>query len=140
MAIQTRYKFNTMLKRLGKPLLFKLLTKTTTDDFYQTSVITETEFNCNGVVVPARAYDLHSNIFMKSNDTGNEFFGIVNIYLTVSDAENIRIEDHYIDGNKKYNIVSKEFWNDEFIILEGHLIDVDDTEEKTYIDFNYGGM
>lgn len=121
MTIEPRFKFGNMFKRLGKELTFKLLSTVITDAFYQQGDTTETTYSCWGTVVPARAYDLHSNIAISSASTGGEPMGIINIYISPSDAENINIGDYYIDSVAKYTITSIEVWSEEYYVLEGHV-------------------
>jgi len=123
MALEARFKFGNMLKRMGATLTFKQVSVTITDTFYQEGTTTLTTYNCYGVVVPARAYDLHSNIATKVADTGIELMGIINIFIGISDEANIGIGDYFVDDIATYIIKSKEKWSDEYYILEGHLLD-----------------
>ena len=112
-----------MLKRQGKPSIFKRVTKTVVDEFYGEVTTVETEYTCYALVVPARAYDIHSNLYYRPETTGNEFFGIINIIITADDAEFISEEDFYIDGTRKYKIIASEIWNkanSDYVVLEGH--------------------
>lgn len=115
--------FTNMLKRMGKELTFKLITTTVTDDFYQTGTTTETEYKCYGMIEPARAYDIHSNIYVNSKITGNEILGIINIYLTKDDSANINPGDFLFEECGFYKIIAFEKWDDEFDVLEAHLED-----------------
>lgn len=109
-----------MFKQLGSYLTFKTVVKTTTDSFYGTGTTVETTVNCYGSVQPARAYDIHSNIYTRPNDVGKEDFGIINIYISATDGDKIDIEDYYEDSVGRYKVVSKEYW-DETYILTCHL-------------------
>lgn len=124
MALQARFKLENMFKRNGKLLTFKLLTHVITDEFYQTKNTTIETYTCYGTVIPARAYDLHSNIVLRTESTGDEPMGIINILISPADEGYIDEGDYYIDDTAQYTITSKEIWSDEFYILEGHLNDV----------------
>lgn len=124
MSLEPRFKFGNMFKRLGKELTFKLLSTIITDSFYQEGDTTVTTYTCYGTVVPARAYDLHSNIATKVADTGIEPMGIVSIFISPADAANINIGDYYIDDVAQYTIKSNEVWSDEYYILEGQVNDI----------------
>lgn len=113
----------TMLKRQGKLSDFRTVNKVVIDSFYGEIAVTETGYSCYALVVPARAYDLHSNTLYRPEITGNEFFGIINIYISPEDAIYIGEEDFYIDGTKRYKLVASEFWdktNSDYVLLEGH--------------------
>lgn len=112
-----------MLKRLGELASFKLLTKTITDSFYDEYTTVETDYECYAVVVPARAYDIHSNIFYRPETTGFEEFGIISIFIAADDYEYINEEDYYLNGSDRYKIISSEKWSDEYYLLEGHYED-----------------
>ena len=124
MSLQAWFKFDNMLKRMGSTITFKLISTAITDVFYQKGTVTLTTYTCYGVVVPARAYDLHSNLAIVLASSGGEPMGIVSIFVSSADMANISIGDYYIDNIAQYTIVSKEKWSDDFYVLEGHVSDI----------------
>lgn len=128
----------TMLKRQGQLSDFRTVDKIITDSFYGETAVTETEYSCYALVVPARAYDIHSNIYYRPEVTGNEFIGIINIYISPEDAVYISEEDVYVDGTKRYKIIASEHWdktNSDYVLFEGHY--ENDTETTQTYEVSY---
>jgi len=115
--------FLNMLKRHGKELTFKLYTTEITDTLYQTGNKTEETYKCYGFVESARAYDIHSNIYVTPKETGNEILGIINIYLTKDDSAYINPGDILYDECAMYKVIAFDKQSDEYDILEAHLYD-----------------
>lgn len=114
---------NMMLKKQGEIHTFKTVVTTITDAFHGTISNVESTYLCYAVVIPARAYDIHSNLFYRPETTGNEFFGIVSIIIDADDYAHINENDFLIDGTKRYKIIAAEFWDKaqgNLVVLEGH--------------------
>lgn len=98
-----------MMKKFGKLRNFKKKSKVVTDDFYQTGTESYTECSYYAVVIPARAYNIHSNLFLAIKDTGNEYVGIIDIYIDADTGLNVG--DLYVDDDDvEYEIYSIEYW------------------------------
>lgn len=118
------FKMTNILKKLGAYHTF-LLQKTPTDvdTFYQESTKKYEEKKYWAVVLPARAYDLHANIFARQDRTGTEYFGIINIFINKADGDTIKVnQDYYVDSTGKYQIVGKEIYGTSYYLLEAHLV------------------
>lgn len=114
---------NNILKKLGAYCTFLIQDSTTpSDTFYQESTTTYKEVKYWAVVLPARAYDLHSNVFGRLVRTGVEQFGIINIFISKTDGDTLVINrDYYSDFIGRYQIVGKEIYGTSYYLLEAHL-------------------
>ena len=80
---QSGFKMNNILKKLGAYCTFLIQDSTTpSDTFYQESTTTYKEVKYWAVVLPARAYDLHSNVFARQDRTGTNCL-VLSIFLLV---------------------------------------------------------
>lgn len=120
---QSGFKMNNILKKLGAYCTFLIQDSTTpSDTFYQESTTTYKEVKYWAVVLPARAYDLHSNVFGRLDRTGVEHFGIINIFINIQDGDTIVLNrDYYVDNVGKYQIVGKEIFGTSYYLFEAHL-------------------
>ena len=120
---QSGFKMNNILKKLGAYCTFFIQKSTTSSDtFYQESTIEYKEVKYWATVLPARAYDLHSNVFARQDRSGIEQFGIINIFISITDGNNLVINrDYYSDSVGRYNIVGKEVYGTSYYLLEAHL-------------------
>lgn len=120
---QSGFKMNNILKKLGALHTFLIQESITpADTFYQESTIEYKEVKYWAAVLPARAYDLHSNIFARQDRSGIEHFGIINIFISITDGNNLVINrDYYTDSVGRYKIVGKEIYGTSFYLLEAHL-------------------
>jgi len=120
---QSGFKMNNILKKLGAYCTFLIQDSTTpSDTFYQESTTTYKEVKYWAVVLPARAYDLHSNVFGRLDRTGVEQFGIINIFISKTDGDTLVINrDYYSDFIGRYQIVGKEKYGTSYYLLEAHL-------------------
>ena len=120
---QSGFKMNNILKKLGALHTFLIQESITpADTFYQESTIEYKEVKYWAVVLPARAYDLHSNVFARLNRSGTEQFGIINIFISITDGDTIVINrDYYSDSVGRYQIVGKEIYGTSYYLLEAHL-------------------
>ena len=120
---QSGFKMNNILKKLGAFHTFLIQKSTTSSDtFYQESTTEYKEVEYWAAVLPARAYDLHSNVFARQERTGTELFGIVNIFISITDGDTLVINrDYYSDSVGRYQIVGKEIYGTSFYLLEAHL-------------------
>jgi len=106
-----RLRINTILKRFGQLCNFKKKTKTVTNEFYQSGTLTFEDVQYYVVVVPARAYNIHSNLYSAVKDTGKENTGIIEIYI--ENDTNLDVGDLYVDKNGvEYEINSIEYWQE----------------------------
>jgi len=114
---------NNILKKLGALHTFLIQESITpADTFYQESTIEYKEVKYWAVVLPARAYDLHSNVFARLNRSGTEQFGIINIFISITDGDTLVINrDYYSDSVGRYQIVGKEIYGTSYYLLEAHL-------------------
>lgn len=114
---------NNILKKLGALHTFLIQESiTSADTFYQESTIKYKEVKYWATVLPARAYDLHSNIFGRQDRSGIEHFGIINIFIGITDGDTIVINrDYYTDSVGRYKIVGKEIYGTSYYLLEAHL-------------------
>lgn len=114
---------NNILKKLGAYCTFLIQKSTTSSDtFYQESTTEYKEVEYWAAVLPARAYDLHSNVFGRLDRTGVEQFGIINIFINIQDGDTIVLNcDYYVDNVGKYQIVGKEIFGTSYYLLEAHL-------------------
>ena len=95
---------------------------TPADTFYQESTTEYEEVEYWAAVLPARAYDLHSNVFVRQDRSGIEQFGIINIFISITDGNNLVINrDYYTDSVGRYKIVGKEIYGTSYYLLEVHL-------------------
>jgi hypothetical protein len=120
---QSGFKMNNILKKLGAYCTFLIQDSTTpSDTFYQESTTEYKEVKYWAVVLPARAYDLHSNVFGRLDRTGVEQFGIINIFINIQDGDTIVLNrDYYVDNVGKYQIVGKEIFGTSYYLFEAHL-------------------
>lgn len=120
---QSGFKMNNILKKLGAFHTFLIQKSTTSSDtFYQESTTEYKEVEYWAAVLPARAYDLHSNAFARQERTGTELFGIINIFISITDGDTLVINrDYYSDSVGRYQIVGKEIYGTSFYLLEAHL-------------------
>ena len=120
---QSGFKMNNILKKLGAYCTFLIQkSSTSSDTFYQESTTEYKEVEYWAVVLPARAYDLHSNVFGRLDRTGVEQFGIINIFINIQDGDTIVLNrDYYVDNVGKYQIVGKEIFGTSYYLLEAHL-------------------
>ena len=120
---QSGFKMNNILKKLGALHTFLIQESITpADTFYQESTIEYKEVKYWAVVLPARAYDLHSNVFARLNRSGTELFGIINIFISITDGDTLVINrDYYSDSVGRYQIVGKEIYGTSYYLLEAHL-------------------
>lgn len=118
------FKMENILKKLGAPHTFLLYCPpTNTDTFYQESDKTYREVSYWAVVLPARAYDLHSNLYVKQTRTGLEPLGIINIFMSKEDGDTIVVDqDYYKNSVGKYQIVGKEIYEPSYFLFEAHLV------------------
>lgn len=120
---QSGFKMYNILKKLGALQTF-LIQKSTTpaDTFYQEFNNEYEEVKYWATVLPARAYDLHSNTFARLNRSGTEQFGIINIFIGITDGDTLVINrDYYSDSVGRYQIVGKEIYGTSYYLLEAHL-------------------
>ena len=112
------------LKRFGKDYTFTRIAETApanpTDiqTAYKKKVATESTFVERAKIMPARAYDIHSNEWVKLVEGGEEMLGIINVRLLLT--TNVLVGDYITADGHKYKLTSREIL-DEYFIYEGHL-------------------
>lgn len=114
-------KFGKMLYKLGLNYTFKVATASAaTDTFYQDAPATYTETTVRAVVLPARAYDIHSNVAYSARITGFEDVGIISIFVNQDECV-IDIGDYINVGDEWYKIDSKEYYDESYFIFGAKL-------------------
>jgi len=116
-------KFGKMLYKLGKNYTFKTATATTASDtFYGDAPATYTETTVRAVILPTRAYDIHSNVVYISRPIGLEEIGIISIFIEQDDCV-IDVDDFVNVGDYWYKIHAKEIYDESYYIFEAKLGD-----------------
>jgi len=121
---QSGFKMNNILKKLGAYCTFLIQDSTTpSDTFYQESTTTYKEVKYWAVVLPARAYDLHSKCIWTFR-VALELNNLVSLtfFINIQDGDTIVLNrDYYVDNVGKYQIVGKEIFGTSYYLLEAHL-------------------
>ncbi len=114
-------KIGKMLRKLGKAYTFKVAgTPTTTDSFYQNNSATYTTVSLYAVVLPARTYDVHSNIVHMERAFGIDELGNIEVYVVQEDCP-VDVEDYIQVEAEWYKLKSKEVFGDAFYVFEARL-------------------
>jgi hypothetical protein len=110
-----------MLRKLGKVYTFKVAgTPTTTDTFYQNNSATYTTVSLRAVVLPARAYDIHSNVLHIERPFGVDHVGIIEV-LVDQDECPVEEEDYIQVESEWYKLKSRETFGEAYYVFEGRL-------------------
>lgn len=126
------------IRRNGKQELytFRKVSEQVTNDVYQERTISYVEVQYYAIVVPARAYNIHSNTHVAFRESGKETFGIVEIYIE-KDTGLVK-GDLLIADDGIYQISAKET-HQTIDIYTARLVDVIENVDR-FVTTGYAGV